>query len=70
MKTFLQRISKLNPNEGTASVGKQSYEETLAHHHVWYVRAGARLAMITMPSKQNLLNYVSLLCKISEENQN
>ncbi|XP_073979843.1 ceramide-1-phosphate transfer protein [Rhodnius prolixus] len=58
LKTFLQRISKLNPNEGTASVGKQSYEETLAHHHVWYVRAGARLAMITMPSKQNLLNYV------------
>lgn len=58
LRTFLRRASTLNPNEGTASIGKQSYEETLAMHHVWYIRAGTKLAMITMPTKQNLLNYV------------
>ncbi|KAK9508025.1 hypothetical protein O3M35_007776 [Rhynocoris fuscipes] len=58
LRKFLERTSKLNLNESTKHAAKESYEETLANHHVWYVRTGARIAMLTMPSKQNLLDYV------------
>jgi len=58
IRTFLREVSKLNPEDGTSSMGKEAYYKTLGSHHTWILRQGAYLAMMCLPSKKNLVSTV------------
>lgn len=47
-------------HEGTAQAGREAYDQTLAHYHTWFVRSGASIAMYSLPTKEVLLNRVSV----------
>lgn len=55
LRVFLKGVSELKDNENTSPVGRAAYEKTLSHHHTFVVRNGAKLAMYTMPTKEQLL---------------
>ncbi|KAB0797769.1 hypothetical protein PPYR_08762 [Photinus pyralis] len=55
LRVFLKGVSELKDNENTSPVGRAAYDKTLSHHHTFVVRNGARLAMHTMPTREQLL---------------
>uniref|UniRef100_A0A914VDP0 Glycolipid transfer protein domain-containing protein n=1 Tax=Plectus sambesii TaxID=2011161 RepID=A0A914VDP0_9BILA len=38
-----------------AHVCRSAYDETLAHHHPWYVRKGVHVAVYALPHRKQLL---------------
>jgi len=55
IRLFLQNILDLKDSDYTSAVCRTAYDQTLSHHHTFVVRNGARLAMHTMPTKEQLL---------------
>lgn len=55
---FLERVSKLENKEKTTAVCQSAYDETLANHHTFLVRKGARVAMYALPTREGLLEKV------------
>jgi len=52
---FMRELSTLDDGSGTGSVANECYKKTLAHHHPWYVRKTASLAMYALPTRQQLI---------------
>ncbi|CAH0557945.1 unnamed protein product [Brassicogethes aeneus] len=64
IRLFLKKLSDLNNEDDTCYVCKESYLETLANHHTFLIRNGAKLAIYTLPKRGELLNRV---CGSEEE---
>ncbi|XP_018333699.1 ceramide-1-phosphate transfer protein [Agrilus planipennis] len=58
IKEFLQGVSGIDDKEGTATVCRKAYEETLAEHHTFLIRNGAKMAMGAMPTREQLLKKI------------
>jgi len=55
IKAFLSSIGDLKDSDNTSAVCRAAYDQTLSNHHTFVIRNGARLAMHTMPTKEQLL---------------
>lgn len=64
IQKFLTGVKDLGELESTVSICKEAYNETLADHHAFLVRSGARMAMLTMPTKERLLCKVSTILPV------
>lgn len=58
-RLFLEKISRLSPDEPTNKVGQEVYEQTMGLYHSWLVRVGAGVAMYMLPSKCVLFETVA-----------
>uniref|UniRef100_A0A1B6CAC8 Glycolipid transfer protein domain-containing protein n=1 Tax=Clastoptera arizonana TaxID=38151 RepID=A0A1B6CAC8_9HEMI len=58
IRQFLKRVSELQPNDNTNTVGQEVYNNTLAKHHSWLIRKGAHIAMYVLPTKDVLFTRV------------
>ncbi|CAH1176064.1 unnamed protein product [Phaedon cochleariae] len=58
IQLFLKKIGDLKSADSTSTACKEAYEQTLSQHHSFIIRSGARLAMFTLPTKDNLLKQV------------
>lgn len=63
-RMFLRRVHELGERESTVGVCKQVYKDTLANYHTFLVRTGANLAMLGMPTRDQMLCKVNT-CLIS-----
>lgn len=59
IRVFLRALGELQHSDRTSSVCQDAYEQTLAHYHPWIIKKGARMAMYTMPNREQLLRRVS-----------
>lgn len=59
IRLFLKNVGELQEEEHTASVCRDAYEQTLAKHHTFLVKKGAKLAMYAMPTRGQLLKKVN-----------
>lgn len=57
---FMSKLVHLKPNESTKHSAIESYNQTLAKHHSWLIRHGAKLAMNFLPCQKNLYCQVSM----------
>ncbi|KAK4880324.1 hypothetical protein RN001_008470 [Aquatica leii] len=55
IREFLRNVHGLKDSDNTAAVCRAAYDRTLSHHHTFMVRSGAKLAMHTMPTREQLL---------------
>lgn len=60
LRNFLKRVGELESNENTNNVGQEVYRDTLGKYHSWLVRKGASMAMYALPTRQVLLQRVSI----------
>ncbi|XP_041984703.1 ceramide-1-phosphate transfer protein [Aricia agestis] len=58
IRLFLKRLSEENENLDTCATCQNSYNETLAEFHPWYIKKAAILAMYALPSKQDLMKKI------------
>nr|XP_018898838.1 PREDICTED: ceramide-1-phosphate transfer protein isoform X1 [Bemisia tabaci] len=58
IRTFLEKLGKLNPDDSTSSIGREAYTKTLASYHSFFIRQGAYIAMYTLPTQKVLLQRV------------
>lgn len=58
IRVFLKNVSELEDTANTSGVCRAAYDQTLSHHHTFIIRSGARLAMHTMPTREELLKKV------------
>lgn len=58
IRVFLKKISELQDDENTSGACREAYDLTLAEHHSFLIRNGARIAIYTLPTKKNLLTRV------------
>lgn len=65
IRAFLKSVGELKEDEYTGPICREAYEKTLAKHHSFIVKNGAKLAMYTMPTRDQLLKRVSVLVKYS-----
>lgn len=66
IRTFLEKLGKLNPDDSTSSIGREAYTKTLASYHSFFIRQGAYIAMYTLPTQKVLLQRVSVIIFTSE----
>lgn len=59
-RIFLRRVYGLGECESTVGTCKQVYKDTLANYHTFLVRTGANLAMLGMPTRDQLLCKVNI----------
>jgi hypothetical protein len=52
---FMQEVSRLDDDNGTAEVARDCYKRTLAKYHPWYIRKSASLAMYALPYRRQLI---------------
>ncbi|XP_030043790.1 glycolipid transfer protein domain-containing protein 2 isoform X2 [Microcaecilia unicolor] len=64
LEMFLYKLSISTSQDNTGKLCALAYEETLAHHHSWFVRQAAALAFLAMPPRRELLQ---ILCVHKEE---
>ncbi|XP_019872360.1 ceramide-1-phosphate transfer protein [Aethina tumida] len=55
---FLKKLNEIKDDEDTCYVCRDAYNETLAKHHPFLIRNGAKIAIYTLPKRQELLNRV------------
>lgn len=55
IREFLSSFRQLQPTEKTRKACQESYDKTLAQYHSWVVRKAAYLAMLAMPTRDQLL---------------
>ncbi|XP_064460055.1 ceramide-1-phosphate transfer protein-like [Ornithodoros turicata] len=53
---FFKRLSTASENTKMSSLASESYQDTLAKHHPWYIRHGAGLALITLPTCKQMFS--------------
>lgn len=49
-----------NSEEPLSARARRLYAETVAPHHVWYIRAAVYVALLSFPSRQSLMTGMSL----------
>lgn len=64
IRMFLKRVGDLRDGDGTAQACREAYDATLAAHHTFVVRNGARVAMYALPTRQHL--FVKVCCGDAE----
>lgn len=64
IRAFLRSVAELKDDDNTGPVCREAYDKTLANFHSFVIRKGARIAMYTLPSKEQLLKKV---CGSEEE---
>lgn len=67
IRTFLEKLGKLNPDDSTSSIGREAYTKTLASYHSFFIRQGAYIAMYTLPTQKVLLQRVSIIIFFTNE---
>ncbi|XP_050307197.1 ceramide-1-phosphate transfer protein isoform X2 [Anthonomus grandis grandis] len=58
IQLFLKKIGDLENHESTVVACRDAYEQTLAKHHSFLVKNGAKVAMYTLPTREQLLKKV------------
>ncbi|XP_053614693.1 ceramide-1-phosphate transfer protein [Plodia interpunctella] len=58
IRLFLKRLSEAEETVNTCTTCQNSYNETLAEFHPWYIRKAATLAMHALPSRPDLLKKI------------
>ncbi|KAF2886212.1 hypothetical protein ILUMI_19962 [Ignelater luminosus] len=58
IRVFLKNVGDLQDSDNTSAVCRAAYDQTLSNHHTFMVRSGARLAMHTMPTREQLLKKI------------
>lgn len=58
IQLFLKKIGELRNEESTSTACREAYDQTLAKHHTFIIRNGARVAIYTLPTKIVLLRKV------------
>lgn len=58
IREFLHKVGELDDKDLTAPVCRQAYDKTLAKHHSFFIKSGARIAMHILPTRENLLKKV------------
>lgn len=58
IRLFLKRLSEMKEDDNTSQACKECYNSTLAKHHPFLVRNGAKLAMYAMPNRTDLFRKV------------
>ncbi|ENN76291.1 ceramide-1-phosphate transfer protein [Dendroctonus ponderosae] len=66
IQLFLKRISELENHENTSVACREAYDQSLAKHHSFLIKQGAKVAMYTLPTREQLLKKV---CGDEEEIQ-
>lgn len=56
---FLKRIGELQDEENTSAVCSETYDQTLAKYHSFFIRTGAKIAMYALPNRGELFKRVS-----------
>ncbi|XP_050429004.1 ceramide-1-phosphate transfer protein [Adelges cooleyi] len=51
---FMTKLCQLEPKDSTSSSAIEAYDITLAKHHSWLIRTGARMAMKFLPNQETL----------------
>lgn len=59
IRVFLRSLGELQHSDRTSYVCQQAYDQTLAQYHPWLIKKGARMAMYTMPNREQLLKRVN-----------
>lgn len=62
IRVFLKSVGDLQDSDNTSAVCRAAYDQTLSNHHTFMVRSGAKLAMHTMPTREQLLKKVKIKC--------
>lgn len=55
---FLERLIELQPNDKTSTMALDAYKDSLANHHPWLIRNGAKVAMYTLPYKKDFMKKI------------
>ncbi|GLV38257.1 uncharacterized protein CBL_12905 [Carabus blaptoides fortunei] len=58
IRQFMRALGELQNGDKTSTVCQAAYEKTLAQYHPWIVQKGAKMAMYTMPTREQLLRRV------------
>ncbi|CAH0713101.1 unnamed protein product, partial [Brenthis ino] len=58
IRLFLRRLSESEESVNTCTMCQNSYNDTLAEYHPWYIRKAATLAMHALPSRPDLLKKI------------
>lgn len=51
---FLDKLKDLKGEDYTSCSCREAYDATLARHHSWYIRTGAKMAMHALPNREQL----------------
>lgn len=60
IRMFMRSLGEIQHTDKTSTVCQEAYEVTLAQHHSWIIRKSAKLAMYTMPTREQLLRNVCI----------
>lgn len=55
---FLDRLYKSDQKHKSSAICSEVYEVTLAKHHSWIVRKAATVGMLTLPTREVLVQYM------------
>ncbi|RZC36085.1 AA permease and/or GLTP domain containing protein [Asbolus verrucosus] len=58
IRAFLKSLGDLKDEENTAAACREAYDATLAKYHPFVIKNGARIAMYTLPNREQLLKKV------------
>lgn len=53
---FFKALSTASDSTRIGTLAQDSYQKTLAKHHPWYIRQGASLALITLPTCKQMFS--------------
>ncbi|KAJ8963731.1 hypothetical protein NQ317_012203 [Molorchus minor] len=67
IQLFLKKLGELKEEESTSFACREAYDHTLAKHHSFVIRNGAKIAIYTLPTKEILLQRVCVTQKISKK---
>ncbi|XP_018577644.1 ceramide-1-phosphate transfer protein isoform X2 [Anoplophora glabripennis] len=59
IQLFLKKLGDLRDEESTSSACREAYDQTLAKHHPFVIRNGAKVAIYTLPTREILLKKVN-----------
>jgi len=58
IRMFLKKLTEISETDGTGYICREAYDETLVKHHSYLIATTAKMAMYTMPNKQQLFEKV------------
>lgn len=58
IRLFMRSLGEIQNCDQTSSVCQEAYDKTLANYHPWLIKKGAKIAMYTMPTREQLLKKV------------
>ncbi|KAJ8946250.1 hypothetical protein NQ318_004619 [Aromia moschata] len=58
IQLFLKKLGDLKEEDNTSTACREAYDRTLAKHHPFVIKNGARIAIYTLPTREVLLKRV------------